>query len=63
MNKRESKIKDFVDTLDETNEMNDKQFVSLSGAGLASFSSDTDKNKHNEECCKSSMQSQSQSQF
>ena len=50
-NTKENKIKDFVDTLDTTNEMNDKAFVSLSGAGLASAMDEVEKNKHNTNCC------------
>ncbi len=51
MSTKENKIKDFVDTLDTTNEMNDKAFVSLSGAGLADAIDEVEKNKHNTNCC------------
>ncbi len=55
MSTQENKIKDFVDTLDTTNEMNDKAFVSLSGAGLADAIDEVEKNKHNTGCCNDSI--------
>ena len=56
MKTKETKINEFVETLDASNEMNDKQFVSLSGAGLQFDEDQVEKNKNNTGCCNDSFE-------
>ncbi len=50
MNPKESKINEFIASLNSDSEMSDKQFVTLSGAGIAP-EDPGDKNKGNDRCC------------
>ena len=51
MKTKKSKINEFLATLDESNELSEKLYVSLVGTGLPLEVDQTDKNLNNSRCC------------